>query len=577
MKKKKEKEATRAAEAAAAAAAAPPPPTKTEPDPAAWFAEEDTQETDTASWFVKEEPKPQPAIITPAPEPAKPFSPVFETAVPAEVPTQIGSPILVEQSKARSASFRAGSISGKPMSPGPLSPEIETAPDIYRKHVARIDELERENRRLAKESGDAEKRWKKAEDELADLREAETESKKTAGSETDKLVRQLEARKCTLLTSEQKEQIASLERQNSQLQQQARGSFSGHRPSASTASPPSDLQAELDSKSATIESMETEISKLRAQVERQATGSSAEKEQIAALEDKVRRAESAAGQAQRELQDAKANLERTAEKAIREGSERTSAETKIKTLEQKVAELEKSKAEDEQKTEGLEKKIATLTTLHKEQDSRAQTLKQEKDVVGKDVTELRAKVIILESENAKLKTGRKSVDGGGGLDDDGMDELENEERERLQKKIRNLEQELHDLRSGAWIQRRREMEGSGEGFQEIDLSGDTPKPQTQHQHPPPKKNSTGGGFGDFFSNGLNALAGGDDDDDDFLEDDDDEFDEDAFRKAQQEEQMRHVERVKELKRGLKHWEGWRLDLVDLRRGGGEGVGDIFDV
>lgn len=463
------------------------------------------------------------------------------------------------------------------MSPGPLSPEIETAPDIYRKHVARIDELERENRRLAKESGDAEKRWKKAEDELADLREAETESKKTAGSETDKLVRQLEARKCTLLTSEQKEQIASLERQNSQLQQQARGSFSGHRPSASTASPPSDLQAELDSKSATIESMETEISKLRAQVERQATGSSAEKEQIAALEDKVRRAESAAGQAQRELQDAKANLERTAEKAIREGSERTSAETKIKTLEQKVAELEKSKAEDEQKTEGLEKKIATLTTLHKEQDSRAQTLKQEKDVVGKDVTELRAKVIILESENAKLKTGRKSVDGGGGLDDDGMDELENEERERLQKKIRNLEQELHDLRSGAWIQRRREMEGSGEGFQEIDLSGDTPKPQTQHQHPPPKKNSTGGGFGDFFSNGLNALAGGDDDDDDFLEDDDDEFDEDAFRKAQQEEQMRHVERVKELKRGLKHWEGWRLDLVDLRRGGGEGVGDIFDV
>lgn len=513
----------------------------------------------------------------PTPEPAKTFSPVFESVVPVEVPTQIGSPILVEQSKARSASFRAGSISGKPASPGPLSPEGETAPDIYRKHVARIDELERENRRLAKESGDTEKRWQKAEDELADLREAETESKKAAGSETDKLVRQLKARVGSWLTIDQKEQVASLERENSQLQQQARGSFSGHRPSASTVSPPSDLQAELDSKSGTIESMEAEISKLRAQVDRQATGSSAEKEQIAALEDKVRRAESAAGQAQRELQDAKANLDRTAEKAIREGSERTSAETKLKTLEQQVTELEKGKTEAEQKADALEKKIATLTTLHKEQDSRAQTLKQEKEIVGKDVTELRAKLIMLESENAKLKVKtRKSIDGGGGLDDDGMDELENEERERLQKKIRSLEQEVHDLRSGAWIQRRREMEGSGEGFQEIDLSGDSPKPQAQLQPQPPKKNSTGG-FGDFFSNGLNALAGGDEDDDDLLEDDDDEFDEEAFRKAQQEEQLRHVERVKELKRGLKHWEGWRLDLVDLRRGGGEGVGDIFDV
>src|SRR5690349_23458117 len=46
--------------------------------------------------------------------------------------------------------------------------------DIYRKHVLRIEELEKENKTLGKEVKDAEKRWQKAEGELADLREEET-------------------------------------------------------------------------------------------------------------------------------------------------------------------------------------------------------------------------------------------------------------------------------------------------------------------------------------------------------------------------------------------------------------------
>lgn len=311
--------------------------------------------------------------------------------------------------------------------------------------------------------------------------------------------------------------------------------------------------------------MESELSRLRARVERQESGADSGKEQIAALEDKLARAESAAGQAQREVIDMKKNLERTSEKAVKEGSERTSAETKVRSLETELASAQKAKEEAEARADALDKKIATLTTLHKEQDSRAQSVKRDKDIVEKDVIELRAKVEKLEAENTKLKS-RRSVDGSGGLDDDGMDELENEEREKLQKKIRSLEQEVHDLRSGAWIQRRREMEGSG--FQDIDLSGDGVSPPAQ------KKNSAGG-FGDFFTTGLNALAGGDDDE--FLDDDDMEFDEEAFRKAQEEEAMKRIERVRELKRGLKHWQGWRLDLVDFRRGGGEGIGDIFEV
>lgn len=102
-------------------------------------------------------------------------------------PPSSDTPSLAQQSKLRSTSFRAGSIVGPgPMSPGPFSPEGDTAPDIYRKHVARIEELEKENKRLAKDATDSEKRWKKAEEELADLRESD--GKESKDGQTEKLV-----------------------------------------------------------------------------------------------------------------------------------------------------------------------------------------------------------------------------------------------------------------------------------------------------------------------------------------------------------------------------------------------------
>lgn len=113
-----------------------------------------------------------------------------------ELPPMSPAASLAQQSKARSASFRKPSIPG-PLSPGGFSPEGETAPDIYRKHVARIEELEMENKRLAKEAGDAEKRWQKAEDELAVLREGDGDASgdKTGASagEVEKLVSALNA------------------------------------------------------------------------------------------------------------------------------------------------------------------------------------------------------------------------------------------------------------------------------------------------------------------------------------------------------------------------------------------------
>ncbi|KAK1827888.1 hypothetical protein QBC39DRAFT_393515 [Podospora conica] len=491
--------------------------------------------------------------------------PTPETAAEDDAPATTAA----QQSKARSTSFRQGSISiphpgaavgsGVGAVPQPFSPEGETAPDIYRKHVTRIEELERENKRLAREAQEAEKRWEKAEEELADWREREGGS----GAEGAGVVGGL------------KNEIAALQRQNAQLQAQVArggpGARHGSSPSVSmgAGAGTGELEAQLQSKAATIETMELEMSRLRAQVERLSTGGSQSSEQTAALEEKLERAEKAAGLAQRELGDLKRNLERATEKAVKEGSERTSAETKVRALEREGQEVGREREELGKKVEGLEKKVATLTTLHKEQDGRMQALRREKERVEAEVKELRETVERLEAENLRLRK-KDAAEGGG--DDEGVDELENEERLRLEKRVRELEAENGDLRRGIWHERRKEMQvGPDEvgRFENVDLGSS-----------PSQRKTPGGGLGDFFSSGLSALtgaAGGAPHDDGLLEEDDLEFDEEAFRKAQEEEQKKRIERIKEIKRGLRNWEGWRLDLVDNRRGGGEGIGEIFEV
>jgi hypothetical protein len=98
-------------------------------------------------------------------------------------------PSLSVQSKMRSSSFRQSLTSPGLNTPGgkapSFDPEEDTAPEIYRKQAARIEELEKENKRLAKEALDGEKRWKKAEEELEDLREADgSRSDLKVGSQT---------------------------------------------------------------------------------------------------------------------------------------------------------------------------------------------------------------------------------------------------------------------------------------------------------------------------------------------------------------------------------------------------------
>ena len=100
-------------------------------------------------------------------------------------PSHNRQPSLSIQSKMRSTSFRQNSISQNPTSPTssaskaanlpPLSPDVDSVTEVYRKQAARLEELEKENKRLAKEARESEGRWRKTEEELEDLREVNGE------------------------------------------------------------------------------------------------------------------------------------------------------------------------------------------------------------------------------------------------------------------------------------------------------------------------------------------------------------------------------------------------------------------
>ena len=328
--------------------------------------------------------------------------------------------------------------------------------------------------------------------------------------------------------------------------------------------------------------MELEISNLRSQLDKSASSTNTHSEQVSALEGKLERAERAAGAAQRELSDVKKSLERASEKAVKEGSERTSNETKIRSLAREAEESKKNAEESLQRVDTLEKKLAALTNLHKDSDGRRQAGERERERLEKEASEMRRRLAGLENENLRLREERERTRKreASGADDDGVDELEDEERRRLESKVRSLEGEVYELRRGVWREKRGEL-GTADGdegpvspgskFDDVDLSGGTSSYRRQSMAAP-----KGPSFQNVLSSGFNALTGGGARDSLETFEGDDAFDEDAFRLAQEEEAMKRVERVRQVKRGLKEWEGWRMDIVDVRAGGG-GAEEIFDI
>ena len=508
-------------------------------------------------------------------------------------------PSLSVQSKLRSSSFRQTNAGG-PLSPTsatdlpPLTPDEGTIQDIYRKQSARLEELEKENRRLAKEVSDGEHRWRKTEEELEELREGTIEGEALKVQAQKLLDAETEIVKL-------RAEISMLNRERAQRRQSVsdrRGSGLNDETEAVK------LKHELDGKDSTIAEMELEISKLRSQVNTQTQGCDKHGEQILALQDSLSRTEARLRAAENELADTKKALTHASEKAVSEGTQKSSKDTKIRTLEKDMAEALAVRDEVVKKAESLEKKMEAMNKLHREAEARNASKLSIAEAGSREAAVLKARLASIENENSRLKEERdrrkkRSLDRTGGEDE--VDDLEDEEREKLEKRIRDLEGEVFDLRRGVWRDKRKDLQqdddvlpprpSQDEDFDEVDLSGPGSRRRSignaltgQQKH---------SGFSQVLNSGLAAFRAATTSpdsqqkqqtrprNDSLLEEfDDEEFDEVAFAQAQREEEARKmVEHVREVKRKLKEWEGWRLDLVDLRRAGGiePGFGEIFEV
>ncbi|KAI2697863.1 hypothetical protein CBS147326_4779 [Penicillium roqueforti] len=601
---------------------APSPETQQADTPAEEKDEPVAQPEATASEQAEEleEPKSQLAVDTNIESPTEPMPPAPTSPGPdAEpLPVRLDTPrgnhgrhaSLSIQSKMRSSSFRKTSVSHGSVSPSPSSATLkspsqslppltgdgESVHEVFRKQSTKIEELEKENKRLEKDLSEATLRWRKTEEQVEDLRDASVDS---VG-----LREQLKNAEEKVASIESlKEEISSLQRQNSQLQTRS------HRNTTTTESPPADLVLQLESKSATIESMELEISNLRAQVASQTSSNDAHESQVAALEEKVSKTQSALDQSQRELADTKQALTRASEKAVKEGVDKTSTETLVKNLQREIEEYKNEKSESEKKIETLDKKLQAIGNLHKETEARHQTRLRESEKSDKEIAVMRKKIASIENENLRLREESDRIrtrQTSGGADDEALDELEDEERQRLERRIRELEGEVFDLRRGVWQEKRQEMEyypddgpsavsgDAANAFDDVDLVGGRPDHARRRSMAQQQQHSS---FSTVLSSGFAAFTGvggnraqtssphppGTRGSLELVSEEnlDDEFDEDAFARALAEEEARkRVEWMRDIKSKLRDWNGWRLDLVDSRagaEGAGVGMGEIFEV
>jgi hypothetical protein len=133
-----------------------------------------------------------------APEPVEATSaspgPVEDDDEPADLPLPKAShgrkPSIAVESRQRSESFYRSGAAGTPTSPNPATPAGGITSEVYREQALRIEELERENKRLVGEVEESQSRWKKGEEELEELREGRGDVAVAVekGKEADKLV-----------------------------------------------------------------------------------------------------------------------------------------------------------------------------------------------------------------------------------------------------------------------------------------------------------------------------------------------------------------------------------------------------
>ena len=281
--------------------------------------------------------QPNEKTTTRAPETVTPDSPSQESSSLSSPKSRHPGrqPSVSIQSKLRSTSFRDAA-------PGPVSPSPGT--------LQRVEELERDNNRLAQEAAEIEARWRKAEEDLEELRE---ESTGRPNEEIEKLRAEVE-----VLKRQQRQNSAS----------NASGLTRASRRESISTSLTDDhsfLQKELESKDSTIADMQLEISRLRSQLSSQTAGCETHGEQISALSTSLSSTETRLRNVESELSDSKKALAKASERAVADGTERTSKETKIRSLERDLSEATTKFEEIVKKAVPLEKMIEAMNKLHR--------------------------------------------------------------------------------------------------------------------------------------------------------------------------------------------------------------------
>lgn len=549
-----------------------------------------------------------------APDPIEATStspaPIEDDDEATELPSKTShgrKPSMAIESRQRSESFYRSGAANTPTSPGGLTPGAGITSEVYREQAFKIEELEKENKRLVAEVEENQSRWKKGEEELEELREGRGDVALAVekGKEADRLVGGIQSvhADVEMLICVKKAEVESLQRQLSQAQSQSNKSTRR----TSTASPSQtasidDLNAQVASKSATIESLELEISNINKQITSQTTANNDLQTKISSLESSLHKAEQEAFSTKTELQDLKSNLEKASEQAAKEGTDRDSAHSRIAQLEAELGAANRKATDSVSRAELLEKKIETLTQLHRDNDTRNQTRIQEHKKLEREATELRTRITGLSNENARLREAeqrRRKADLSN-IEDSSVQELLDEERDKLLAQLRSLEEENFELKRGVWRDKRTAMQPSiddgtdssspykSSGFDDIDLSSAHPSHLQSRPHLNTAASQRHSSFQDVIQSGISAFTGSSSNPAHRRSDaaskqrprqesltslDEFEIDEDAFRLAQEEESKKRIERVREVKRKLPEWQGWRVDLVDVR----VGLGGVFDI
>lgn len=456
--------------------------------------------------------------------------------------------------------------------------------DVYRKQSARIEELERENRALKETQSEDGARLQKTEEELERLREgsadvAELKAKAALVDEKQKDMDKLES------------ELSSVQRQLTQAQQAAANNNSRRK---SNASPTRELNEQLSLKTSTIESLELELSNLRNQYNMSQSTVSSHEATMTDLEQRAITAEAASSAAKQETETLKQSMANTsAETDKNEDEDPVVLQKKITLLESDLRTAQASADSASQRATSLEQKIEALTKLHK--DSTTATISREKEV-----KDLKSRIASLEISKSHKKS--RSTTDALGADDETLSDLEDEERENLHTRIRELEAEAFDLRRGVWREKRQALQpgltGDGgdisPGYEDVDLNGVQQNPYASARPVPGSRGTST--FQDVLQSGLNAFTGRDSrrSNDPAQQDgqggrargqslgllSEEGFDEDAFRVAQEDEAKKRVERIREVKRGLDQWRGWKVDIADMRGGGlggGAATGPVFEV